>query len=48
MAEAITDASDEELEAFLVQQERKYFSGRVTHAEAHAQLHLAGAGQDAD
>ena len=36
MAEAITDASDEDLEAFLVQQERKYFSGRVTHAEAQS------------
>ena len=48
MADAINDASDEELETFLAQQERRYFSGRVTHAEAHAQLHLAGAGQDAD
>ena len=41
MADAIIEASDEELETFLVQQERKYFTGRATHAEAHAQLHLA-------
>ena len=32
MADAINDASDEELETFLAQQERRYFSGRVTHA----------------
>ena len=48
MADAINGASDEELETFLAQQECRYFPGRVTHEEAHAQLHLAGASPDAD
>ena len=41
MAEAVNDATDEELEAFLEKQESRYFSGWVTHAEAHAQLYVA-------